>query len=192
MRNMNLDQIIFYLEIGFSHIMDIGAYDHLLFLVSISVVYSFKSWKKLFWIVTFFTIGHSMSLVISSYSIYKPNSEIIEFLIPVTIIISALTNLFFLKSTQKISYLTILIALFFGLIHGFGFANFFNQITFNDGVDLVALIGFSFGVEAAQILIATSILILNSILFLINPGFRKNYVRLISIIVCLLTILIFI
>ena len=85
-----------------------------------------------------------------------------------------------------------LIALFFGLIHGFGFANFFNQITFNDGVDLVALIGFSFGVETAQILIATSILILNSILFLINPGFRKNYVRLISIIVCLLTILIFI
>ena len=73
-----------------------------------------------------------------------------------------------------------------------GFANFFNQITFNDGVDLVALIGFSFGVETAQILIATSILILNSILFLINPGFRKNYVRLISIIVCLLTILIFI
>ena len=189
---MNLDQIIFYLEIGFSHIMDIGAYDHLLFLVSISVVYSFKSWKKLFWIVTFFTIGHSMSLVISSYNIYKPNSEIIEFLIPVTIIISALTNLFFLKSTQKISYLTILIALFFGLIHGFGFANFFNQITFNDGVDLVALIGFSFGVETAQILIATSILILNSILFLINPGFRKNYVQLISIIVCLLTILIFI
>ena len=189
---MNLDQIIFYLEIGFSHIMDIGAYDHLLFLVSISVVYSFKSWKKLFWIVTFFTIGHSMSLVISSYNIYKPNSEIIEFLIPVTIIISALTNLFFLKSTQKISYLTILIALFFGLIHGFGFANFFNQITFNDGVDLVALIGFSFGVETSQILIATSILILNSILFLINPGFRKNYVRLISIIVCLLTILIFI
>ena len=108
---MNLDQIIFYLEIGFSHIMDIGAYDHLLFLVSISVVYSFKSWKKLFWIVTFFTIGHSMSLVISSYNIYKPNSEIIEFLIPVTIIISALTNLFFLKSTQKISYLTILLSL---------------------------------------------------------------------------------
>ena len=71
-------------------------------------------------------------------------------------------------------------------------SNFFNQITFNDGVDLVALIGFSFGVETAQILIATSILILNSILFLINPSFRKNYVRLISIIVCLLTILIFI
>ena len=109
-----------------------------------------------------------------------------------TIIISALTNLFFLKSTQKTSYVTILIALFFGLIHGFGFANFFSQITFNDGVDLLALIGFSFGVETAQILIATSILILNSILFLINSDFRKNYIRLISVIVCLLTILIFI
>jgi len=189
---MNLDQIIFYLEIGFSHIMDIGAYDHLLFLVSISVVYSFKSWKKLFWIVTFFTIGHSMSLVISSYNIYKPNSEIIEFLIPVTIIISALTNLFFLKSTQKIGYLTILIALFFGLIHGFGFANFFNWLPLVVKVSSSKNPFFRCLEIFAQILIATSILILNSILFLINPGFRKNYVRLISIIVCLLTILIFI
>ena len=66
---MILDQIIFYLKIGFTHIMDINAYDHLLFLVSISIIYSFKSWKKLFWIVTFFTIGHSLSLVISSYEI---------------------------------------------------------------------------------------------------------------------------
>ena len=74
-------------KIGFSHIMDINAYDHLLFLASISIIYSFKTWKKLFWIVTFFTIGHSMSLVISSYGIYKPNTDIIEFLIPVTIII---------------------------------------------------------------------------------------------------------
>ena len=77
---MILDQIIFYLKIGFTHIMDINAYDHLLFLVSISIIYSFKSWKKLFWIVTFFTIGHSLSLVISSYEIYKPNIEIIEML----------------------------------------------------------------------------------------------------------------
>ena len=188
---MNLDQIIFYLEIGFSHIMDIGAYDHLLFLVSISVVYSFKSWKKLFWIVTFFTIGHSMSLVISSYNIYKPNSEIIEFLIPVTIIISALTNLFFLKSTQKISYLTILIALFFGLIHGFGFANYFNQITFDDTFDTTALLGFSFGVELAQILIVVSILFINSILIFFIKEKYNSYIKLSSIIVCILTILLF-
>ena len=189
---MILDQIIFYLKIGFTHIMDINAYDHLLFLVSISIIYSFKSWKKLFWIVTFFTIGHSLSLVISSYEIYKPNIGIIETLIPITIILSALTNLFFLNGTKKVNYFTILIALFFGLIHGFGFANFFSQISFSDGVDLIALIGFSFGVEAAQIIIAVSILILNSILFLNSYKFKKNYIRLVSVIVCLLTVLIFI
>ena len=111
-----MDQILFYLKIGFSHIMDISAYDHLLFLASISIIYSFKTWKKLFWIVTFFTIGHSMSLVISAYGIYKPNTDIIEFLIPVTIIISALSNIFFLDTNKKINYFTILIALFFGLI----------------------------------------------------------------------------
>jgi len=187
-----MDQILFYLKIGFSHIMDINAYDHLLFLASISIIYSFKTWKKLFWIVTFFTIGHSMSLVISSYEIYKPNTDIIEFLIPVTIIVSALSNIFFLDTNKKINYFTILVAFSFGLIHGFGFANFFNQISFSDGVDLVALIGFSFGVEVSQILIAISILVLNSILFWNSNKFKKNYIRIISCLVCLLTILIFI
>jgi hypothetical protein len=187
-----MDQILFYLKIGFSHIMDINAYDHLLFLASISIIYSFKTWKKLFWIVTFFTIGHSISLVISSYEIYKPNTDIIEFLIPVTIIISALSNIFFLDTNKKINYFTILVAFSFGLIHGFGFANFFNQISFSDGVDLVALIGFSFGVEVSQILIAISILVLNSILFWNSNKFKKNYIRIISFLVCLLTILIFI
>ena len=187
-----IDQILFYLKIGFNHIMDINAYDHLLFLVSISIIYSFTTWKKLFWIVTFFTIGHSMSLVISSYGIYKPNTDIIEFLIPVTIIISALLNIFFLDTNKKINYFTILIALFFGLIHGFGFANFFSQISFSDGVDLGALIGFSLGVEVSQILIAVSILVLNSILFWNSNKFKKNYIRIISFLVCLLTILIFI
>ena len=187
-----IDQILFYLKIGFNHIMDINAYDHLLFLVSISIIYSFKSWKKLFWIITFFTIGHSMSLVISSNGLYKPNPEIIELLIPMTIIISSLTNLFFLNTTKKINYFTILITFSFGLIHGFGFANFFNQISFSDGVDLVALIGFSFGVEVSQILIASSVLVLNSILFWNSSKYKKNYIRIISCLVCLLTILIFI
>jgi hypothetical protein len=187
-----MDQILFYLKIGFSHIMDINAYDHLLFLASISIIYSFKTWKKLFWIVTFFTIGHSISLVISSYEIYKPNTDIIEFLIPVTIIISALSNIFFSDTNKKINYFTILVAFSFGLIHGFGFANFFNQISFSDGVDLVALIGFSFGVEVSQILIAISILVFNSILFWNSNKFKKNYIRIISCLVCLLTILIFI
>ena len=187
-----IDQILFYLKIGFNHIMDINAYDHLLFLVSISIIYSFKSWKKLFWIITFFTIGHSMSLVISSNGLYKPNPEIIELLIPMTIIISSLTNLFFLNTTKKINYFTILITFSFGLIHGFGFANFFNQISFSDGVDLVALIGFSFGVEVSQILIASSVLVLNSILFWNSSKYKKNYIRIISFLVCILTILIFI
>jgi hypothetical protein len=187
-----MDQILFYLKIGFSHIMDINAYDHLLFLASISIIYSFKTWNKLFWIVTFFTIGHSMSLVISSYEIYKPNTDIIEFLIPVTIIVSALSNIFFSDTNKKINYFTILVAFSFGLIHGFGFANFFNQISFSDGVDLVALIGFSFGVEVSQILIVISILVLNSILFWNSNKFKKNYIRIISCLVCLLTILIFI
>ncbi len=187
-----IDQLYFYLEIGYNHILDLSAYDHFLFLVSITIPFSFKYFKKVFWIVTLFTIGHSFSIILSTYNIINPNMSIIEFLIPVTIIFSAISNVFFLKKDESLDIKTLFIALFFGIIHGFGFANFFNQISFSDGVDLVALIGFSFGVEAAQIIIAVSILILNSILFLNSYKFKKNYIRLVSVIVCLLTVLIFI
>ena len=187
-----MDQILFYLKIGFSHIMDINAYDHLLFLASISIIYSFKTWKKLFWIVTFFTIGHSMSLVISSYGIYKPNTDIIEFLIPVTIIISALSNIFFLDTNKKINYFTILIALFFGLIHGFGFANYFNQITFNDSFDYVGLIGFSIGVELAQLITVLIFLVLISFFSSFIKRNYRIYIALSSVIVCILTAILYI
>ena len=116
----------------------------------------------------------------------------IEFLIPVTIIFSALSNIFFLNIDKKIDIKILLISLFFGLIHGFGFANYFNQITFDDTFDFIALLGFSLGVELAQILIVISILILNSILeFFINKKYGY-YIKISSIIVCILTFLLFV
>ncbi len=186
-----IDQLYFYLEIGYNHILDLSAYDHFLFLVSITIPFSFKYFKKVFWIVTLFTIGHSSSIILSTFNIINPNMSIVEFLIPVTIIFSAISNLFFLKKEESLDIKTLFIALFFGIIHGFGFANYFNQITFDDTFDTTALLGFSFGVELAQILIVVSILFINSILIFFIKEKYNSYIKLSSIIVCILTTLLF-
>ena len=178
-----IDQLYFYLEIGYSHILDLSAYDHFLFLVSITIPFSFKYFKKLFWIVTLFTIGHSSSIVLSTFGLIKPNISIIEFLI---------SNIFFLKTDKNVDFKTLFISLFFGIIHGFGFANYFNQITFDDTLDTTALLGFSFGVELAQILIVISILLINSVLTIFIKEKYNVYIKISSIIVCILTVLLFI
>jgi hypothetical protein len=117
--------------------------------------------------------------------------SVIEFLIPVTIIFSAISNVFFLKKDESLDIKALFIALFFGIIHGFGFANYFNQITFDDTFDTTALLGFSFGVELAQIIIVISILLINSILMFLIKGKYNLYIKISSIIVCILTMLLF-
>ena len=181
---------LFYLKVGVNHILDINAYDHLLFLSSISLPYTFKRYYSLFWIVTFFTIGHTFSLFISTYGIYNPDLNIIEFLIPITILFSAVSNLF-LKVQVKKSSLSYLVSLLFGLIHGFGFAGFYDQITFSDNIEFTPLIGFTIGVEIAQIIIVFFVLLLSTILNSRSNFFSKNFIKIMSILICLLTILIF-
>ena len=85
--------LVFYLELGLFHVLDWNAIDHMLFLSALTIVYSFKDYKTVFWVVTSFTIGHTFSLILSAFDILKPPSEIIEFLIPVTIISVSYTHL---------------------------------------------------------------------------------------------------
>ena len=85
--------LIFYLELGLFHVLDWSAIDHLLFLCALTIVYTFKDFKTVFWIVTFFTLGHTLSLLLSSFNIVKPPSQLIEFLIPTTIILTSLYNI---------------------------------------------------------------------------------------------------
>lgn len=185
-----MDTFLFYLKVGINHIIDLNAYDHLLFLSSISLPYTFKRYYSLFWIVTFFTIGHTVSLFISTYNIYKPNLDVIEFLIPLTILFSAISNLIPKMEIKKTSF-SHFISLMFGLIHGFGFAGFYDQITFSDQIEFTPLIGFTLGVEIAQILIVIFVLFFSSMLQSKRNFFTKNFIKIMSILICLLTILIF-
>ena len=117
----------FYLKLGFEHISNLNGYDHILFLIVLCAVYRIQQWKKILILVTAFTIGHSITLALVSFDLFNIPSSIIKFLIPATIFITALNNV--IGSNLKAESLNMsknyFMALFFGLIHGMDFSNYF-------------------------------------------------------------------
>ncbi|MFC4817964.1 MULTISPECIES: HupE/UreJ family protein [unclassified Flavobacterium] len=163
-----------YFEMGLRHVLDINAYDHVLFLIGLTVPYSFNEWKKLFVLVSLFTIGHSVALVLSVFNILYIRENIVEFVIPITILIVALYNLFTAgknNKTENISLIAI-VTLFFGIIHGLGFSNYFKAILPGDTTDKLLPLGeFALGIEAAQIIVVFIVLILS---YIVQTVFRFN------------------
>ncbi|MEZ4854282.1 HupE/UreJ family protein [Flavobacterium sp.] len=152
-----------YFKIGLHHVLDINAYDHVLFFIALMVPYAFKDWKKVLLLVTLFTVGHTLSLILSVFDIIRANATIVEFLIPITILITAIYHLFTAGKTAKkesISFEAI-VTLFFGIIHGLGFSNYFKTILPGNATDkLLPLLEFALGIEAAQLIVVLMYLIL--------------------------------
>lgn len=142
-----------YFELGFDHILDMNGYDHILFVVALCAVYSISQWKQIFILVTAFTIGHCVTLVLSGFKIVNISAELIEFLIPLTILITALFNIAKGKPTDKKIRWNYLLALFFGLIHGLGFSNYFRALIGKEENIVGMLFPFNLGVELGQIVI---------------------------------------
>ncbi|KGL62367.1 HupE/UreJ family protein [Polaribacter sp. Hel1_85] len=160
-----MNEFILYFKMGLNHVLDFSAYDHILFLIVLAVVFSFNQWRKVFWLVTLFTIGHSVTLALSAYGIIKIKMELIEFLIPVTIFITGVFNVFTAKKSSSGKENTNLVfAVFFGLIHGLGFSNYFKMMVGKEEDKLMPLLEFALGIEAAQIIIVLGILIIGTIL----------------------------
>ncbi|MBG7610912.1 HupE/UreJ family protein [Polaribacter sp. BAL334] len=160
-----MNDFMLYLKMGLFHVLDIKAYDHILFLIVLAVVFGFVDWKKVFWLVTLFTIGHSISLTLAAFEIIQIKVEIIEFLIPVTIFITGVTNIFNAKKISKTKdSVNLFFALFFGLIHGLGFSNYFRGMIGREDDKLVPLAEFALGIEIAQVIIVLCILILGYVL----------------------------
>jgi len=147
-----MHSISFYLELGFRHISDLAGYDHILFLIVLCAIYQLHQWKTLLVLVTAFTVGHSVTLALTSFSVISIKSEVIEFLIPMTIIATAIHNLF-IKQGSQISVRTraYWMALFFGFIHGMGFANYFRALLIDESSIFVPLLGFNLGIELGQL-----------------------------------------
>jgi len=161
-----------YFQIGLKHVLDIHAYDHVLFLIALAIPFSFKDWKSILLLVTIFTIGHTMALLLSIFGVIAVKVNIVELLIPVTILITALYDLFTAgKSSKKESInLVFFITLFFGIIHGLGFSNYFKSILGGSSVSkLLPLSEFALGIEAAQIIVVFVVLI---IAYIVQTVFR--------------------
>jgi hydrogenase/urease accessory protein HupE len=160
-----MNDFILYLKMGLNHVLDLSAYDHILFLIVLAVVFSFYQIKKVLWLVTLFTIGHSITLALSAYEVVSINMDLIEFLIPLTIFITGFVNIINSnKTSTKKDNTNLFFALFFGLIHGLGFSNYFKMMIGKEENKLYPLIEFALGIEVAQIIIVFGILIIGAIL----------------------------
>ena len=169
------ETLIFYLKLGFSHVIDRDGLDHLYFIVTLAMPFTFKDSKKLLLWVTLFTFGHTLSLLGNFYSEIVFSSYWVELLIPITIAINAIMifpskqNLVFFNKTYFFSIIT----LFFGLIHGLGFARYFKIIIPEDDVEY-SLFSFALGVELAQIAIVIGTLILSFFIVQILKQSKNN------------------
>jgi hypothetical protein len=146
-----------YLKLGFFHITDLKGYDHILFILSLCAVYQWRDWRKVLVLVTAFTVGHSITLALATFNIVRFPKAFIEFLIPVTIVLTAISNVFSpvqddKTETKSNSYTRYAFAVFFGLIHGLGFSNFLRDMLMKSSI-FVPLLGFNIGLEIGQLLI---------------------------------------
>ena len=171
-----------YFKLGLEHVLDWSAYDHVLFLITLCVSFSFVYWRRLLLFIIMFIIGHTLSLLLANYDVVNVSREWIEFLIPVSILVSAVYAIFNSKKghTGKMTGLYI-ITIFFGLIHGFGFASYYKMINI-DG-ELLPLLEFAIGIEASQIIVSFVVL---TVTYLAHTFFRfsqRDWVLVVSSIV---------
>lgn len=185
-----MQQFWFYIKLGLNHVLDFGAYDHILFLAALAIPFTFKSWKKVLVLVTIFTVFHCISLALSAYNVMRVDVGLIEFLIPVTILLTAVFNLFYAQKDSHATglYLHILATAFFGLIHGFGFSNYFNMIMAEEEQKMGPLLGFALGIEISQVLIVLLALVLSSVIQSVFKVKQPFFIVITSIIVLFITI----
>jgi len=179
-----MEDFILYFKMGLTHVLDFSAYDHILFLIVLAVVFNFKVWKKVLWLVTLFTIGHSITLALAAYKVVQFPIDVIEFLIPLTIFITGVLNIIVSKNTlSKNTKLNLFFAFLFGLIHGLGFSNYFKMMIGKEENKLQPLIEFALGIEAAQIIIVLGILIIGAFLQGLFKVSRRDWIMVTSLIV---------
>lgn len=180
-----MSQFWLYFKLGLDHVLDWQAYDHILFLIVLVAAYTFSSWKRILWLVTLFTIGHTLALFLSVYEIVKVDSAYVELLIPITIILTALYNIFTaskkeLNKNHNWLYFT---TVFFGLIHGLGFSTYFKMVSANTESKFLPLLEFALGIETSQVIIVFAVIIFSFIAQNVLQVSKRDWILVTSAIV---------
>ncbi|MEO8403800.1 MAG: HupE/UreJ family protein [Chitinophagaceae bacterium] len=178
----------FYFTLGWEHIISKNALDHQLFIAALTAIYLLKDWKRVLVLVTAFTIGHSLTLALSVLDIVRFSSAWVEFLIPLTIAITACSNFFQKKFTARSVRINYFLALFFGLIHGMGFANAVRFFMAKDQSLGWSLFGFNLGLEAGQIAVVVVLLLISWLVVSILKLNRRWWVIGLSAIVLIISL----
>jgi hypothetical protein len=161
-----------YFRLGIGHIADLRGYDHILFIIALTAGYAPRDWRRLLWLVTSFTVGHSITLALATLNLIRVNGPTIELLIAVTIVATAIFSLFIHKRTatgddtvaparQRLLYG---LAGSFGLIHGLGFSSFLRAVLGNEESIVVPLFAFNVGLEVGQLAIVLSVLVIGAVI----------------------------
>ncbi len=155
-----------YLQLGFQHITDLNGYDHILFVVALCAIYRLRDWRRVLLLVTAFTVGHSITLALATLKLFSYRTDFVEFLIPVTILATAVANFFYKEPVGRLQKpapsttprLRYAMALLFGLIHGLGFSNYLRSLLGREASIVQPLLAFNVGLEVGQLLIVAVLL----------------------------------
>jgi len=177
-----MGQFELYFRLGLNHILDLAGFDHILFVVVLCSLYSITDWKRIIILVTAFTIGHSVTLALATFQVITIDSGLVEFLIPVTIGITASGNILNPKDSKGVQ-LNYFFALFFGLIHGLGFSNYLRALLGKEVSLLNPLFAFNIGLEAGQLLIVLLFLLSSQLPLKIFKVNQKQWTVVISAII---------
>ncbi len=180
----------FYTQLGLDHVLDISAYDHILFLSALAIPFTFRNWVGVVWLATIFTVTHCLSLALSAFGFVTVDVSLIEFLIPVTILLTALYNILVLRNQKQHKNMVwhMVATAFFGLVHGFGFSNYFKMLVADIDEKVGPLIGFALGIELSQIIIVLLALLSAYICQSVLKVKQSIFITVASTIVILITI----
>ncbi|MDT4830994.1 HupE / UreJ protein [compost metagenome] len=177
---MPISDFFFYFKLGWSHIVSLDALDHQLFILALVAIYTSKNIKQVLILVTAFTIGHSLTLLLSVLDVIRFSTKWVEFLIPCTIFITALSNIFSTGFSFKKISTNYYLALLFGLIHGMGFANSVRIMLAKDQQIGWGLFGFNLGLEVGQIFFVLIILCVTWLSLSVFKVKRREWVLFLS------------
>lgn len=175
-----MNDFLFYLKLGWEHIISWDALDHQLFILALVVAYTFKDIKQLAILITAFTVGHSITLALSVLDVYRMPANLVEFLIPLTIVITALDNILLKNQTKSLMTVNYFLALGFGLIHGLGFANIARMSMAKEQNIAVPLLGFNIGLEFGQIVVVAVFMVLSYIFTTILRASKRDWILFVS------------